>query len=53
VVEAGAIMLPASPGWYHGKMQSEDLIDFIVARILDQLAIPHQLSRRWREDETG
>lgn len=53
VVEAGAIMLPAAPGWYHGKMQTEDLVDFIVARILDQLSIPHQLSRRWGDDHTN
>jgi 4-hydroxy-3-polyprenylbenzoate decarboxylase len=53
VVEAGAILLPASPGWYHGRVQTEDLIDFIVARILDQLGIEHALSRRWGSDERG
>ena len=45
--EAGAIVLPASPGWYHGVSCLEDLIDFIVARILDQLRIEHQLMKRW------
>lgn len=47
---AGAIVLPASPGWYHGVRELQDLVDFIVARILDQLAIPHQLMRRWGAD---
>lgn len=48
---AGAIVLPASPGWYHGVRELQDLVDFIVARILDQLAIPHQLMRRWGADD--
>jgi 4-hydroxy-3-polyprenylbenzoate decarboxylase len=45
--EAGAIILPASPGWYHGVSSTRDLIDFVVARILDQLGVPHSLMRRW------
>jgi 4-hydroxy-3-polyprenylbenzoate decarboxylase len=45
--EAGAVILPAMPGWYHGVKSIEDLIDFVVARILDQLGIPHQLIQRW------
>ena len=45
--EAGAVILPASPGWYHGVQSLQDLVDFVVARILDQLGIPHQLMRRW------
>jgi len=45
--EAGAIMLPASPGWYHGVTSTLDLVDFIVARVLDQLDIEHSLMRRW------
>lgn len=49
VGEAGAIVLPAMPGWYHGVRSIGDLIDFVVARILDQLAIPHTLMRRWGE----
>ncbi|MEO2008611.1 MAG: flavin prenyltransferase UbiX [Pirellulaceae bacterium] len=43
----GATVLPASPGWYHGVRSIYDLIDFIVARILDQFRIPHQLTSRW------
>jgi 4-hydroxy-3-polyprenylbenzoate decarboxylase len=45
--EAGAVMLPAMPGWYHGVRDLQDLIDFVVARILDQLGIEHQLMKRW------
>jgi 4-hydroxy-3-polyprenylbenzoate decarboxylase len=45
--EAGAVILPASPGWYHGVQSAQDLIDFVVARILDQLSVPHQLMKRW------
>ncbi len=45
--EAGAVVLPASPGFYHGVNSVQDLIDFIVARILDQLGIEHTLMRRW------
>ncbi|QDU25998.1 putative aromatic acid decarboxylase [Anatilimnocola aggregata] len=48
-VEAGAVMLPASPGWYHGVRDLNDLVDFIVARILDQLGLPNTLMRRWGE----
>jgi 4-hydroxy-3-polyprenylbenzoate decarboxylase len=48
--EAGAVLLPAMPGWYHGVRSLQDLVDFIVARILDQLEIPHALMRRWGQD---
>jgi len=45
--EAGAVILPAMPGFYHGAKSIRDLVDFIVARICDQLAIPNELIRRW------
>jgi 4-hydroxy-3-polyprenylbenzoate decarboxylase len=45
--EAGAVVLPAMPGWYHGVKSVQDLVDFVVARILDQLGVPHELMRRW------
>ncbi|MCI0360209.1 MAG: UbiX family flavin prenyltransferase [Planctomycetaceae bacterium] len=45
--QAGAVILPAMPGWYHGVRSVQDLVDFVVARILDQLAVPHELMRRW------
>lgn len=47
--EAGATILPAAPGWYHGVESVRDLIDFVVARILDQLHVEHSLMRRWGE----
>jgi 4-hydroxy-3-polyprenylbenzoate decarboxylase len=47
--EAGAVILPAMPGWYHGVQSVQDLVDFVVARILDQLGVPHTLMRRWGE----
>jgi 4-hydroxy-3-polyprenylbenzoate decarboxylase len=45
--EAGAVILPAMPGWYHGVKSVNDLVDFVVARTLDQLGVHHQLMRRW------
>jgi 4-hydroxy-3-polyprenylbenzoate decarboxylase len=48
---AGATILPASPGWYHGVRRVEDLIDFVVARILDQLAVRCALIRRWGQED--
>jgi 4-hydroxy-3-polyprenylbenzoate decarboxylase len=45
--QAGVIVLPAMPGWYHGVTSPVDLIDFVVARILDQLHVPHGLMQRW------
>ncbi|PKO35554.1 MAG: aromatic acid decarboxylase [Betaproteobacteria bacterium HGW-Betaproteobacteria-7] len=44
---AGAVILPPSPGFYHHPQQVQDLVDFVVARILDQLRVPHQLMQRW------
>ncbi|HMP78777.1 MAG TPA: UbiX family flavin prenyltransferase [Pirellulaceae bacterium] len=51
VTRAGGIVLPASPGFYHGADRVSQLVDFIVARILDLMGIPHQLTRRWGEAE--
>jgi 4-hydroxy-3-polyprenylbenzoate decarboxylase len=45
--QAGAVVLPAMPGFYHGAKTVDDLIDFVVARICDQLGVQHQLMRRW------
>ena len=47
--QMGAIILPASPGFYQKPASVNDMIDFIVARILDQLDIPQQLMSRWGE----
>lgn len=45
----GAVILPAAPGFYHRPTSIEQLIDFIVARILNQLEIEHALLPRWGE----
>ena len=45
----GAVILPAAPGFYHQPTRIDDLIDFIVARILNQLGIEHRLMPRWGE----
>lgn len=46
---AGAVVLPASPGFYHGVRGLTDLVDFVVARICDQLGVAHALTKRWGE----
>jgi flavin prenyltransferase len=45
--EAGAVILPAMPGFYHGVKLIGDLVDFIVSRICDQLGIANALIQRW------
>jgi 4-hydroxy-3-polyprenylbenzoate decarboxylase len=52
VTRAGAIVLPAMPGWYHRPAALADLVDFVVARICDGLGVEHGLSRRWGESST-
>jgi flavin prenyltransferase len=47
LAEAGATILPANPGFYHRPQNVEQVIDFIVARVLDQLAVEHRLMARW------
>lgn len=49
LTQMGAVVLPASPGFYYNPKGIEDLIDFIVARILDQLGLSQQLMPRWGE----
>ena len=44
---AGAVVLPAAPGFYAGATTLADLVDFVVARICDQLGVAHDLVRRW------
>ena len=51
LTRAGATILPAAPGFYNRPRSIEDLVEFVVARILDHLAIPHQLGRRWKSGE--
>ena len=47
VTRAGAVVLPAAPGFYHRPAAIDDLVAFVVARVLDQLAVEHDLARRW------
>jgi 4-hydroxy-3-polyprenylbenzoate decarboxylase len=47
VTRAGAVVLPAAPGWYHRPNSLDDLINFVVARICDQLGVDNTLSKRW------
>jgi flavin prenyltransferase len=47
LARAGAVILPAAPGFYHRPERVDDLVDFIVARVLDQLGVEHALARRW------
>lgn len=45
--EAGAVVLPAMPGWYHGVRTLRDLVDFVVGRVCDQLGVRNALVKRW------
>jgi flavin prenyltransferase len=51
VAEAGAIVLPAAPGFYHRPTTVLELVDFIVQRIIDQLELDIEIARRWTGDE--
>ena len=50
LARAGAVIMPANPGFYFKPQGVEDLIDFMVARVLDHLGVAHQLGRRWGEE---
>jgi 4-hydroxy-3-polyprenylbenzoate decarboxylase len=47
VTEAGAVVIPAAPGFYHQPTRVEELVDFIVQRVLDQLALDVEVAKRW------
>jgi len=51
VTRAGAVVLPAAPGFYHKPASIDDLVAFVVARVLDQLGVEHDLVRRWSAGE--
>ena len=46
-LSAGAVILFLAPGFYHAPRTIDDLVDFVVARCLDQLGIDHAVSERW------
>jgi flavin prenyltransferase len=50
LARAGAVILPANPGFYHHPKRVEDLVDFVVARILDHVGVPNRLASRWGEE---
>src|SRR4051794_30490116 len=52
VTEAGAVVIPAAPGFYHRPTTVAELVDFIVQRVLDQLEIDVEIARRWTGDDT-
>jgi len=47
VTEAGAVVIPAAPGFYHRPAKVADLVDFIVQRVLDQLGLDVAIGKRW------
>ena len=51
VAEAGGVVLPAAPGFYHRPESIGDLVDFVVQRVLDHMGVEVSLARRW--DGTG
>jgi flavin prenyltransferase len=53
LAHAGAVILPPAPGFYAHPQSVADIVDFVVARVLDQLRVPHELFPRWGEDRAA
>jgi len=51
LTRAGAVVMPASPGFYHRPQQISDLVDFVVARMLDHLHVEQSLVKRWEGEQ--
>ncbi|MFA5002814.1 MAG: UbiX family flavin prenyltransferase [Methanolinea sp.] len=51
LAQAGAVILPASPGFYHQPVDIQGLVDHVVGKVLDVLSIEHHLYRKWREED--
>lgn len=47
LARAGATILPAAPGWYHRPQSLDDLVDFVVQKILDRIGVGGDIVRRW------
>jgi 4-hydroxy-3-polyprenylbenzoate decarboxylase len=50
LTRAGAVVLPASPGFYHRPATIDELVDFVVSRVLDHLGVEHAIGRRWGDE---
>ena len=50
LARAGAVILPANPGFYHRPETIPDLVDFVVARVLDRIGVEHDLVPRWASE---
>jgi 4-hydroxy-3-polyprenylbenzoate decarboxylase len=50
LVQAGATLIPACPGFYHKPQHIQEMINFVAARVLDHLDIEHNLAPRWKEE---
>lgn len=50
LTRAGAVVIPAMPAFYHAPRSIDDLVDFVVGKVLDQLKLPHALFTRWGEE---
>jgi len=53
LTRAGAVVLPAAPGFYNSPRGIPDLVDFVVARVLDHVGVEHSLGRRWGVEPHG
>jgi len=51
LAQAGAVIVPPAPGFYARPRTVEELVDFVVARVLDHLQVPHALGPCWGADE--
>jgi 4-hydroxy-3-polyprenylbenzoate decarboxylase len=51
--DAGAMVLPASPGFYAGATEVAQLVDFVAGKVLDAIGVPHDLFRRWTGELGG
>lgn len=47
LARAGAVVIPAMPAFYHAPQSLDDLVNFVVGKVLDQLGVEHELFRRW------
>ncbi|MFP4076018.1 MAG: flavoprotein, partial [Halochromatium sp.] len=50
LARAGVVIMPANPGFYFNPQSVDEVIDFMAARVLDHLGVPHRLLARWGEE---